>query len=677
MRTLVSLFLAVASLSAAAELGPARRIVPPDPMVVRAPWPVAASPDGHVLLAATQTLRVSPSYAATFHFAVVDGEGSQLRDAVLSPVTLHSAHWAGHFFVFEGDRYVRIATDGTLLDGTPRVLPAEPLFLAASDARVLAVTASGAWFIDPDGTATPVSLAIPGTIRGIASDGQDFVIKYSRATINQHLRVIDDHGVLVRDRKIDDMGDDAFVGSDGTTWIVHDKAGPGSGGSDVILDGEFNVVRRRFHAGVGHLAPMPRRGYLAVTPTSAVEMLAPSYNARTIPLQPTAITAAAAFGESLFVRTGRPDVAPTGTHLIRSFDQVGALPPALEFDSLPPLRVDPQVAANGAGVSLLVWWQGDDFRRDLLAARLDSHGRMLDASPLVLDEGCSPANYPKVAVASDGDGFLAVWTSCESLGLRGATVTSGGTATRVVDTSIGRVFTPRVVFDGTDYAVSWSEGSSAEDSMLARFSPGGSSLRNYRPVDGMTTHFAMRQGGGFLLIGYTNMFDAVVHMVQRTNAAFDPQGPISTILPQDLYIETLQRAGDRFLVEAITQVGDRMVMWLDRDGHKMSSLDSHGTLVPRNSRIFCAAECTLIRRDDANRFVAATVTADGAGRVVVGASRVVASDDVLPSVGDAFHFAGTAAEPTRMLRTGIDPERFGATFLAHAPPPVRRRTVRP
>jgi hypothetical protein len=676
MRTLVSLFLVVASLSvaAAAELGPAERILPEDPMVAAAPWPVAASADGHILLAASQTLRVSPVYTATYHVAVIDSEGRQVREAVLSPVSLHSAHWAGHFFLFEGDRYVRVATDGTLLDSTPRRLPAEPLFVAASDARVLAVAASGAWFIDPDGTATPVSLAISGAVRGIASDGRDFIIKYSRATINQHLRVIDDHGTLVLDRKIEDMDDDDFVGSDGTTWIVHDDPGSMGQTSDLILDKELKVIRKRSHAGGGHLAPMPRRGYLAVTPFTLVEAKGPAYNAVSVSLQGTSIGAAAGFGDSLFVRAGQS--GEVTTHRIRALDQVRTLPPALVVDSVPPQRLDPQVATNAQGVSLLVWWQGDDHQRDLYAARIDERGRMLDASPLALDQNCLPGNYPEAAVAADREGFLAVWTSCEDLGLRGATVSSGGNVTPVMDTAGDRAFTPAVVFDGTDYAVSWSSGSSAADSVLARLSPGGASLRNYRPLDGMTTHVGARKGGGFLLIGYTNMFDAVVHMVQKTDAAFVPQGPISTILPEDLYIDTLQRAGDRFLVQAITPVGDRTALWLDKDGNKLSSLDSHGTLVPRNSRIFCAAECTLVRLDDANRYVAATVTADVTGRVVLGPSRVVATDDVLPSVGEAFHFAGTAAEPMLLLRTGVDRERFGSAFLAHAPPLVRRRTVR-
>jgi hypothetical protein len=74
-------------------------------------------------------------------------------------------------------------------------------------------------------------------------------------------------------------------------------------------------------------------------------------------------------------------------------------------------QVNPVVAHDGNGTYLVVWQQGRFYHQsqsaDILAARVDIHGRVLDRSPIVICSAGASQERPQVAFS--GGRFLVVW----------------------------------------------------------------------------------------------------------------------------------------------------------------------------------------------------------------------------------------------------------------------------
>lgn len=74
-------------------------------------------------------------------------------------------------------------------------------------------------------------------------------------------------------------------------------------------------------------------------------------------------------------------------------------------------QLHPAVAWNGQGVYLVVWQQGRLYHAsqhaDILAARVDSRGRVLDRQPIVIGSLAASQEQPRVAYAAGR--FLVVW----------------------------------------------------------------------------------------------------------------------------------------------------------------------------------------------------------------------------------------------------------------------------
>jgi hypothetical protein len=112
--------------------------------------------------------------------------------------------------------------------------------------------------------------------------------------------------------------------------------------------------------------------------------------------------------------------------------------------------------AYGGGVFLVVWQDlrnGKDY--DVLAARIDPHGRVLDASPIGVAVG--PRTQVLPDVASDGDGFLVVWQGLqgEETAYRGfaATVSREGTVGPAIET--GATPQPKIAWNGRSYLAAY------------------------------------------------------------------------------------------------------------------------------------------------------------------------------------------------------------------------------
>jgi hypothetical protein len=122
----------------------------------------------------------------------------------------------------------------------------------------------------------------------------------------------------------------------------------------------------------------------------------------------------------------------------------------------------PRVASNGSDY-LVVWAEFQSTTLwDIAGARVSPAGVLLDPSGIAISQGIREQYEPDVA--SNGTDFFVVWTdyrSGENHDIYGARVTGTG----VVQDSSGlalctetvQQFSPRVVWDGTNYLAAWAD----------------------------------------------------------------------------------------------------------------------------------------------------------------------------------------------------------------------------
>jgi len=123
---------------------------------------------------------------------------------------------------------------------------------------------------------------------------------------------------------------------------------------------------------------------------------------------------------------------------------------------------------------LFVW---EDERRDeggdIFGARMTAAGEVLDPVGLPIDTFSGTQEAPRVA--SDGAGYLVVWTDWRLLGLSvfATRVSADGEVLDADGFQVAFGTDPDVAFDGTNYVVVWQSGS---DVWTARVSPAGEVL---------------------------------------------------------------------------------------------------------------------------------------------------------------------------------------------------------
>jgi len=118
------------------------------------------------------------------------------------------------------------------------------------------------------------------------------------------------------------------------------------------------------------------------------------------------------------------------------------------------------LAPGGAGTSLVVW-DAAGLGRDVVGARVDSSGAVLDASSILVSG--QVRSQERGDAAFDGTNWLLVWSESLDSGrdIRGVRVSPAGavldaTPLHILDDQpyVGH---PRVAFDGTNYLVVWED----------------------------------------------------------------------------------------------------------------------------------------------------------------------------------------------------------------------------
>jgi hypothetical protein len=121
----------------------------------------------------------------------------------------------------------------------------------------------------------------------------------------------------------------------------------------------------------------------------------------------------------------------------------------------PRLQTDPAVVRNAHGEILAAWLEpGVESLPGVLAQRLDTSGRPLDAQPLRIGDAPVAGGWPRVA--TDGDDFLVVWQG--GTGLMTRRVSRDGTLTAPSDIGVTLSIDTCVCWAGTQYLVAAVEG---------------------------------------------------------------------------------------------------------------------------------------------------------------------------------------------------------------------------
>jgi hypothetical protein len=119
---------------------------------------------------------------------------------------------------------------------------------------------------------------------------------------------------------------------------------------------------------------------------------------------------------------------------------------------------NPKVAATADGTFLVVGSQQTSNYNPTVATRVSSAGVVLDPAGIVLDP--LTANDRGVAVASDGNEFLAVWAGSLGMGAdfrAAARISTGGEVLSTISLPLAYAFRPSATFDGNQYLVAWQE----------------------------------------------------------------------------------------------------------------------------------------------------------------------------------------------------------------------------
>ena len=168
--------------------------------------------------------------------------------------------------------------------------------------------------------------------------------------------------------------------------------------------------------------------------------------------------AALAWNGTHHVMVFRTDTNPgfTGAeiYLARVGDDGHPVDPEGSALSLRAADHDPVRIACTPAVCLAIW-VNDGNSNDVVGARMDASGAVLDEAPFPIARG--PGWQRSPSIASDGDGFFVVWGDDENGTVEGARV---GAAGDVVDydpivVAASPATTPAVAFDGTSFVVAW------------------------------------------------------------------------------------------------------------------------------------------------------------------------------------------------------------------------------
>jgi hypothetical protein len=396
--------------------------------------------------------------------------------------------------------------------------------------RVSRLSSAGA-LLDANG----IDLGVANDPRGIASDGNQWLVGWRAGTATKSAR----------------------IAADGTVTTSSDL-GTGSGHELVSLtfDGTNFVAVLRVAASSYYLYGRRVTTTGVVVDTSAVLLDGP-----------TTYTPAAAFaasGTSRLLLTARSDftndLAPAYARPYSA--SLVATGPAVVVTKGSNTQRGPVAGFNGS--NFLVLWRDNRTTTGpgVYAARLDTNGTPIDTVGTKIDFIGE--------LASDGDGFLAVTTNASSelvakrFSKSSATPIDASPIVIATDVQSYTSFSlPRVAFDGTNYIVVWSSRKTSDltgaDIRAARVSPSGAVL----DPEGFIVSTASGpqwepgvagdgKGGSFVawVDRRTDYYEGDIHGARITSAGtlLDPQSILIARRPRSQWAPRVAPAGDGWTV---------------------------------------------------------------------------------------------------------------------------------
>ena len=497
----------------------------------------------------------------------VDGQGNVLDVPNIALPGFGEAwpFWDGREYVIAGSagKYVRMSAAGEMLDPAPRTINSMPrgtiVNMVWSGERLLV---AGRKYRVPDELYLTMYDRLFNVVRGeflfdssqsslgnmaMATNGRDFLIVRNPCDGNCSLNIaaLDREGSVVR-RAPPSLGylyGVMAIASDGNGYLlVHDTPksvyGQWNYAADLV-DASGNI-----HGSAGPFGPnnivsfspgfalawegdgyqfVYSRGTFDVVPGDDQYVLramtldaagkSPDYVGTALesllhrPI-PTSVAAFGTPGKHLVMTLGPDSYAPSDPVLWkgRIYDSPAhyATAPAFAVGQ-GVLPQESPASATAGDVSLLAWREADkgNLPFALHAARVDSHGRTLDATPLQLASATCDGSTPRVA--TDGRDFLVAWQ--EPAGVKAMRIGRDG---GLLDATPITIFTddkqrcsatsrPAISWNGSDYLVAWAgAGVSA-----VRVGPDGT-LRDAVPMrvasdDGLANANATSDGKDFFV----------------------------------------------------------------------------------------------------------------------------------------------------------------------------------
>lgn len=230
-------------------------------------------------------------------------------------------------------------------------------------------------------------------------------------------------------------------------------------------------------------------------------------------------------------------------------------------------QISPAVASNGT--DYLVLWQGqatDGY--DLYGARISPEGDVRDPGGFVVS--AAPGTQTSQAVASDGAGFMVVWSEQRNSDsdIYAARVTGAGvvldTAGIEICSAPGAQYCPTVEYDGTNFLVVWQDQRDGEQDIYgARVTSHGTILDTFAVVTQQGDQFdpALAHGPGSRMLTVYSSWTGVVQeepynspriwatlspqagMNDRPTGAVCANRPAATIVRNVLFLPAASNSG--------------------------------------------------------------------------------------------------------------------------------------
>jgi hypothetical protein len=251
----------------------------------------------------------------------------------------------------------------------------------------------------------------------------------------------------------------------------------------------------------------------------------------------------------------------------------------------------PAVAFNGSDY-LVAWADYDDNQSvsSICAVRVTPAGVVRDSAAIILSSVLTDYSY--LAVTSDGNNWLAVWTGRDSNGARvvsGTRVSPEGTVLDYYGIGIApandssRNAPPCAAFDGADYVVTWHRCSGGQASTWASLVSPQGAVVNFMPVTAMNDEYELvpiAHGPGHqVLTVFAAYTDSVNHFPVNGHRIWGKFSPFTGLAENR--VSNLQSNKIATIVRGVLEIGSQLaangskpiIALLDISGRKVLDLN--------------------------------------------------------------------------------------------------------